>query len=124
MDLQKLINKAQEAKQKGNKKVALQVYSDAFDILTKEAGDYARNQKGTHEQEGSTSKILPKFFEVSKSYLKRDKVASVVSNNIGVLLGEFGDNGGAKKMFNQAIDLTPDKEFYEDPKKNLAELEK
>ncbi len=40
MELQELINKAKEIKQKGALKAALNYYNEAFDVLIREADDY------------------------------------------------------------------------------------
>ncbi len=64
------------------------------------------------------------MFEECEKYLKRDKVAAVISNNIGVIFAELGDYKNAEKFFNQAIKLAPDEVDYKEPQKNLEELKK
>lgn len=128
MDLQELLNRAWDLKKNGEKLEALKLYNQAFDILSKEAQRFAHDSGGTYEDAEENGdkvrKILPKFFDKAKEYLKRDKVAAVISNNMGTIFAELGDNEGAKKMFEQAIELTPDREDYTDPKIGLAELRK
>ncbi|MFY9463404.1 MAG: hypothetical protein WAP52_04470 [Candidatus Sungiibacteriota bacterium] len=127
MELQELLNKAWRLKKDGERLDALKLYSHAFDIVTKEAQEQAHNSQGSHEdiiEDGKkVSKILPHFFVKAKAYLKRDKVAAVISNNMGTILLEISDFDGAKKMFEQAIELTPDGEIYDDPKIGLKEFE-
>lgn len=43
---------------------------------------------------------------------------------MGTIFAELGDKNTAKKMFEQAIDLTPDGIEYNDPKIALEELQK
>ncbi len=128
MDLQKILNKARELKKKGEKVEALKLYSQAFDILSKEAQEYAHNSKESYEdiEENGESirRILPEWFDKAKEYLKRDKTAAVISNNMATILGELGDYEGARKMFEQAVELTPDGENYPNPRLGLEELKK
>lgn len=128
MNLQELLNRAWELKKSGERLEALKLYSQSFDILSKEAQKYAHNSEGTYEdieENGeNVRKISTKFFDKAKEYLKRDKVAAVISNNMGTILAELSDYEGAKKMFEQAIELTPDNMEYPDPKIGLGELEK
>ena len=124
MELQEFINKAREAKRNGNLMVALDYYNEAFDMLIREATQHARKQEGAFIDEGDTRKIMPKMFEENKKYLKKDKTAAVISNNMGVIFAELKDYEGAEKFFNQAIELTPDGIEYKDPEKNLEELKK
>ena len=121
--LQLLIDKAKELKQKGEFQEALDCYNEVFDLLVREANEKARNCEGTVVDKGETRTILPKFFEEAKKYLKQDKTVAVVSNNMGVIFAELGDLGNARKMFEQAVDLTPDRIEYKDPETNLRELE-
>ncbi len=67
---------------------------------------------------------MPKLFEECEKYLKRDEVAAVISNNIGVIFAELGDYKNAEKFFNQAIELAPDEVDYKEPQKNLEGLKK
>ena len=124
MDLQELIDKAWNLKQKGERLEALKLYNQAFDILIKESTEYARNFNGVLIDNGQTRKILPKYFEKTKEYLKNERATRIISNNMGVILAELGNFEGAKKMFEQAIELTPDDINYQDPKIGLRELEK
>ncbi len=124
MELQELITKAWNLKKEGKRIEALKLYSRAFDVLTQEAIKYARGFDDVIKDEGNTRKILPKYFEKSKEYLKQSDVACKISNNMGTIFAEIGNFEGAKKMFQQAIKLTPDDIDYQDPKIGLEELEK
>lgn len=124
MKLQEFINKAREAKQKGALRDSLNYYNEAFNMLIREADEYAHKQGGTFIDEGDTRKIMPKLFEESKNYLKRDKVSAVISNNMGVIFAQLRDYETAERFFKQAIELTPDAVEYKDPQRNLEELKK
>ncbi len=128
MELQELINKAWELKKHGQRTEALELYSKAFDTLTTEASGHARTQENTFidkEENGEKIRqILPKHFDEAKKYLKQDKVAATISNNMAVIFAELGDTDSAKKLFEQSIDLTPDGMDYPDPRIGLQELNK
>lgn len=127
MDLYELLNKASDLKKKGKRVDVFKMYSEAFDILVKEASTYA----GSFENMGYESiedgqriwTDTPAFFEKTEEYMKRDKTAAVIANNMGVILAELGDARGAKKWFEQAVELTPDYVDYTDPTANLKNLD-
>jgi len=122
--IQILINRAVELKNEGNLVAALSCYNDAFDMLIHEANSYARQQDGSVKDIGSVRAIMPKLFDDVKKYLKLDMTAAIISNNMGTLMARLGDFDGAKKMFEQSVDLTPDNKAYNDPIIGLKELEK
>lgn len=128
MDIQKLLDDAWIIKKDGNLTEALKLYNQAFDILIEEARAYARKSGQTivdFEENGKQIRqILPAHFDKSKEYLKQDKVAAVISNNMGTVWAELGEFETAKKFFNQAIELTPDGMVYQDPHIALEELKK
>jgi len=124
MDLQVFINKVQELKYEGKLQEALACYSNAFDLLTKEAHEYAKNIEGSIVDVGKLRTITSKLFDEVNRYFKKDKTASIISNNMGTILAEIGDIKGARRMFMQTIELTPDKMDYSDPKIGLEELKK
>lgn len=124
MELQELITKAWNFKKEGKRAKALKLYSRAFNVLTQEAIKYTCGFDDVIKDKGSTRKILPKYFEKSKEYLKQSDVACKISNNMGTILAELGDIEGAKRMFEQAIDLTPEGIDYQHPKIGLKELKK
>lgn len=123
-EIQILVNRAVELKNEGNLVAALSCYNDAFDMLIHEANSYARQQDGSVKEIGSVRTIMPKLFDESKKYLKSDMTAAIISNNMGTLMARLGDFDGAKKMFEQSIDLTPDNTIYNDPAIGLKEIEK
>ena len=124
MDIQVLVDKARKLKSEGKLQRALACYNDALSLLIKEADKHARNTDGAMIDVGKVRTITSKLFDEAKNYLKRDKITAVVSNNMGTILAELGDYEGAKKIFEQAIELTPDGEDYPDPKIGLEELKK
>lgn len=128
MDLQELLNKASDLKKNSKHSEAFKMYSAAFDILVKEANSYASSFENigyeTIEEGKRTWTDTPAFFDKAKEYMKRDKTATVISNNMGVILAELGDLDNAKEWFRQAMELIPDHMDYPDPQINLKNLEK
>lgn len=128
MDLQQLVNQAQELKKKGDLYEALKCYSKAFDMIVDEAGDYARSTGPTHIDTVKDGKkirtILPSLLEKTKEFLVKDKTAAIISNNMGTIFAELNYIEEAKASFLQAIELTPGNEKYEDPHIALDELSK
>lgn len=127
MNLPDLLNKASDLKKKGKRVDAFKMYSEAFDVLVKEASTHAGSFENTgYESIEDGQKIwtdTPAFFEKAEEYMKRDKTAAVISNNMGVILAELGDAKGAKKWFKQAVELTPNQVDYPDPTINLKNVE-
>lgn len=126
MNLQELLSKASSLKKEGKLADAFKTYSEAFDVLVQEANVYATNFNLGHESIEDGERIWvesPAHFEKAEEYMKRDKTAAVISNNMAVILAELGDAKGAKKWFEQAIELTPDKMDYPDPVINLKNIE-
>ncbi len=121
-EIQGLVNKAKELKDSGKYQEALMCYSDTMDLLIKEASDYAHKQEGTVVDVGTVRSITPKLFEESRKFLKQDITAAIISNNMGSLYARLGDIENAKKMFEDAIDLTPEGQEYNDPKIGLDEI--
>jgi len=122
MDLQIKINEAWKLKKDGKKVEALKRYNEIFNALCQEPTEYAKKFKETTQDDDDTRKILPKYFEKALEYLRRDDIACKISNNMGTILAELGDIDGARKMFEQAVDLTPDDTNYPDPRVGLEEL--
>jgi tetratricopeptide (TPR) repeat protein len=120
--VQQLVNKAQELKNEERLVEAAHCYKDILDLLSKEATEHARSVEGTRVDEDTTRKIMPSYFIEVQKYLKRDRIYALVANNLGVIYARLGDSESAKKLFEEAIELTPDGDKYEDPKTNLANI--
>lgn len=123
-ELQSLVNKAWELKKNGDLANAFICYSNAFDILIKDAHGFARNQPFALLDIGELRVATEVLKDEAKKFLKQDKTAAVISNNMGTILAELGDPEGASKMFKQAIELTPENDEYADPVTGLNELNK
>lgn len=121
MDLQEILNKAWELKKSGDPAGALKLYDEAFNTLASEATTYAHKQTRVSPL---SSKITPDLLAESKNYLKRDNVACTISNNMATIFAELGDHESARKLFEQAVELTPKDVDYPDPKVGLEELNK
>src|SRR3989338_3674805 len=107
MKIQDIVYVAKQLKLEGRLDEALKAYSEAFDLLVKEAHEYARVHEGAVVGIEATRKITPVLFEKAKQYLKQDKIAAVISNNMGVIFAQQENFDSAKKFFEQAIELTP-----------------
>lgn len=123
MDLQQIINKARELKAEGKLEASLSVYDSIYDALINEAREYSRSIDGAVVDIGKLRAITPKLFDETKKYLKRDKITCIVANNMGTIFAELGDFENAKKMFNDAIEFTPDDFDYKDPHIALSQLD-
>ena len=127
MNIQDQIDKAEKLAGEGKATEALGVYSGALDHLVKESVQYAHsvpeNFEETTKNGKKVKKILPQALESSKKYLKQDKSVAVISFNMGVIYAQTGERELAKEFLKQAIELTPDDEEYEDPKRALEALE-
>lgn len=121
MDLQETLNKAWELKKTGDRTGALKLYDEAFNTLASEATAYAHKQTRVSPL---SNKVTPDIFAESKSYFKQNNVACTISNNMATIFAELGDYESAKKLFVQAIELTPEGVDYSDPKIGLQELNK
>lgn len=121
-ELQLLLSDAWVLKKEGKYTQALDYYSEVFDILIQDASEYANKHGNPYKDQGDTRFILPSYFDLSKKYLKGDKLACTISNNMGVIFAELGMKKAAKEMFEQAINLTPEGMEYKDPKIGLEEL--
>lgn len=122
MDIQKLINEGRDYKNAGKLASALSCYNAVMDQLCSEAAEFARSQPDSYFDIRDERRFTPKYFEYADSYLKRDKIASRVSNNIGVIFAELKNFDSAKKYFYEAIKYTPKNDAYSDPETNLKNL--
>ena len=124
MDLRYLINQAKDFKQAGKLANALSCYQAVMDQLCSEATEHARSYPDSYfDIKEQVRRFSPKYFEYADSYLKRDNLASVVSNNIGVIFAELQNFDSAKKYFLEAMKYTPEGEIYLEPEINLRNLE-
>lgn len=119
-DLQKKINSAWNYKKNGKLQEALGIYNQVYDFICIEAGNNVRT--GNVVVEGVTAKILPSYFSEADKYLKQNDMACRVANNMAVIFAELGDYENARKMFEEAIRLTPDDMDYLDPKIGLENI--
>ena len=115
------IKQAMEHKKNNNLVDAISAYSEAMDYLIMEARNFAQKKVG-YIDEGEKRTITQEYFDAVKSYLRRDKNASHISNNMGVLYARLDDFENAKKLFEEAIDSYPEGEIYQEAIKNLEEV--
>lgn len=123
MNHQEKFNKAWELKKQGNLKGALDLYTSLYDELIKEASKHAGSIPGTEITEGKTVTMMPSFMTEAEKFIRKDKLACTILNNMGVIYAEAGDKESAKNCFEQSIELTPDGVDYPNPKIGLEELQ-
>lgn len=92
---------------------AMALYSELYEQLIRDAFDYTG--KPTESEKEDEERI--------NNYLKGDKLACTILNNMAVILAETGNKEGAKKYFELSIKLTPDNLDYQNPIIGLKELE-
>ena len=106
-----------------NLEKALDCYSQALDCLVAAAKAYAQNSEPqTMRAVFGSGKLSEIYLQKFNEYLKKDQVASIISNNMGVIFARMGNKVSAKTFFEQAIDLTPDGITYDDPHIGLQTL--
>lgn len=106
-DLQQLLNDAANARKQGDIPTSARLYNQAYEALVSEAADYARNQPEAISDVGNERIVLTAYFTHADAYLKRDKLACAVANNLGVAFADMGDLINARKMFiEEVIDIS------------------
>lgn len=113
---------AHEEYLQGKLELALSCYSDIFELLSEEADKQAGAADGTRVQVGGLTAATTLLSEAKKEHLRRDNLAAIVSNKIGVIYAELGQEEDALHWLRQAIELTPDGEDYPEPHDNLKHL--
>lgn len=71
----------------------------------------------------TTRTILPYVFAKTFELLKANPLYASLRNNAGVCLLELGDVEKARKLFQDAIECTPDGYDYQDPVRNLKQID-
>jgi Flp pilus assembly protein TadD len=66
--------------------------------------------------------VLPYVLLKTLELLKSNPVYAILRNNAGVCLAELGDTEGARDLYKEAIDCTPEGYHYPDPFTNLERL--
>ena len=118
-----LVIKAIILKRSGNIEGSLVYFSDAFDLLVKEAMNYALRFEEPKIDVDGQEKINPLFAARVHEFYKLTDVACKISTNIGAIFLEMGNLEAAKDFFYQAIDLTPDGLDFNEPLLSLQEIE-
>lgn len=71
----------------------------------------------------ATRTILPYALARTFELLKANLIYASLRNNAGVCLLELGDVAKARKLFQDAIECTPDGYDYQDPVRNLKQID-
>jgi tetratricopeptide (TPR) repeat protein len=114
MEIKDILEQAYCLKNDGKNEDSLKMYSEAFDILVSEATEYAKGLEELFE-DAEKKTVSKNYLKKFNEYLKKDSRACIISNNMGVLFAQAGEAASAKIFFEQAIDLTPEGERYDDP---------
>jgi uncharacterized protein HemY len=117
-----LVAVAQSLQDKGKIDQALQAFSQAFDVLIDQAGQYARAQEAAITDPTELRAIAPQLFEHSRVFLKQNIMAAYLLNAMGVLFAQLKDYDNAQQKFIEAISYIPDHTDYSDPADNLERI--
>lgn len=119
-----LIKQGEAFEKAGDLEKSLECYSKAFDCLIAAAKVFAESSfPGGLEAILGKGRAPEEYMQKFSEFLKRDKNACIISNNMGVLFAKIGDNASARVFFEQSIDLTPKGVIYNDPHVGLQVLE-
>jgi len=91
----------------------LEFYNQAFEVLMDEASAHSSAKPNTHRDEFTKKgekvyTVLPKYFDETKTYLKKDNTAYIILKNMAVIYNEIGDKKQAINALEQSIDLAPE----------------
>jgi tetratricopeptide (TPR) repeat protein len=121
--IERLIRDAGELEKAEKFEKALEIYSQTMDILVANAKSCAeRAEPAVMEAIVGSGVISGQFLSKFNEHLKQGKIAAVVSNNMGMIFAKMGNKSSARDFFEQAIDLTPAGEIYDDPHIGLEML--
>jgi tetratricopeptide (TPR) repeat protein len=120
--IQQQINMAKQLKENGKIREAYEIYDKLYEELNNKAADYARGIKGSIKDEGDNRIIMPQYMSKVMEYLKRNKFTCIIANKMGEILAESGEIEGARGMFMDAIQFTPENVNYPDPHISLKKL--
>jgi tetratricopeptide (TPR) repeat protein len=117
-----IVEVAQSLQDKGQIEQALQAFSQAFDLLIDQAGQYARTQEAGTTDLDELRTIAPRLFEHSRVFLKKNIMAAYLLNAMGVLFAQLKDYDNAQQKFLEALSYIPDNTDYGDPADNLERI--
>lgn len=121
--INRLIDQASTFEKAGELASALEVYSKTLDFLVEQAKEYAQlASPAVIEAIVGTGSISMEYLSKFNEYLKKDKTAALVSNNMALVFAKMGNKESARAFFEQAIDLTPKGECYDAPHIGLEML--
>jgi Tfp pilus assembly protein PilF len=110
------IARAENFEREGDLEKALDAYSRALDVLVARAQEFAERSEPAVIDAVVGKGVLPQQYLVKfNDHLKKDNAAAAVSNAMGMIFAKMGNKASARAFFEQAIDLTPPGETYDDP---------
>ncbi|MCU0652631.1 MAG: hypothetical protein MUD10_00015 [Candidatus Pacebacteria bacterium] len=111
-----LMEEAARFEQAGELEKSLNAYSRALDVLVDEARAAAeKSEPAVADAIVGKGVISEQYLAKFNNYLKKDYRAAAVSNAMGMIFAKMGNKPSARDFFEQAIDLTPPGEVYDDP---------
>lgn len=113
-EFQEKFDKAMLYQKESKLDVALNLYKDLYAQLVIEATDYAKCIERPKTFDGKPKDFSPHFLKNAGEYLRSDNLASLILNNICVILAEVGNKELAKKYFKQSIKYIPGGMDYAD----------
>ena len=106
-EFQDKFNTALLYKKEGRLIDALDLYKELYVQLIREAADYAKCIERQVIYEENTRELTPQFLQNAGEYLRSDNLASLISNNLCVILSETGHKEAARKYFKKSIKYIP-----------------
>ncbi len=106
-EFQDKFNTALLYKKEGRLIDALDLYKELYVQLIREAADYAKCIERQVIYEENTRELTPQFLQNAGEYLRSDNLASLISNNLCVILAETGHKEAARKYFKKSIKYIP-----------------
>ena len=107
----------------GQLEKALDCYSQTLDHLVALAKISAEKSEGASMNAiFGSAQVSENYLQKFNEYLRKDQVASIISNNMAVIFAKMGNKESARAFFEQAIDLTPKGVDYQDPHIGLQVL--
>ena len=113
-EFQDKLNTALLYKKEGRLIDALDLYKELYVQLIREAADYAKCIEHQVIYEENPRELTPQFLQNAGEYLRSDNLASLISNNLCVILAETGHKEAARKYFKKSIKYIPGGTDYPD----------
>lgn len=114
LEFQEKFDNAALYQKEGRLADALKLYKELYAELVIEAADYAKCLERPKTYEATYKTLTPQFLHNAGEYLRSDNLASLILNNICVILAEVGNKELARKYFKKSIKYIPGGTDYPD----------